>query len=227
MSTEILVIARSRKPIGGPQARRSVDRTLHSQRNGNRVFNRLLVILAVALGALALSAVPSADLGNLTGADDARAQAAPVDPNCDDPALDDTPVGGLDQTDLGAPLDETDNPPIDNSAPPPVAPCGTPTAPAPAAPGPTNAAPPAVTPPSAPTRSKAKWVRIKVRVGDTVRKIAKRRGHPHDAAAIVKRNKKVKGKRTIRSRHTKLRHGSGATKATRKKDRRKLWVPTR
>ena len=77
----------------------------------------------------------------------------------------------------------------------------------------------------APKGSKAKWVRIKVRVGDTVRKIAKRRGHPEHAAAIVKRNRKVKGKRTIRSRRTKLRHGSGATKATRKKDRRKLWVP--
>ena len=191
------------------------------------MINRLLVLLAVALGALALSAVPSADLGNLAGAGVTRAQAAPVDPNCDDPALDDTPVGGLDQTDLGAPLDETNNPPVDTSVPPAEPPCGTPAAPAPApaAPAPTNAAPPAVTAPSAPTGSKVKWVRIKVRVGDTVRKIAKRRHHPEDAAAIVKRNKKVKGKRTIRSRRTKLRHGSGATKATRKKDRRKLWVP--
>jgi hypothetical protein len=190
------------------------------------VINRLLVLLAVALGALALSAVPSADLGNLAGADVARAQAAP-DLNCDDPALDDTPVGGLDQTDLGAPLDETNNPPVDNSAPPAVPACATPAAPAPApaAPAPTNPAPPAVPAPSAPTGSKAKWVRIKVRVGDTVRKIAKRRGHPEDAGAIVKRNRKVKGKRTIHSRRTKLRHGSGATKATRKKDRRKLWVP--
>jgi hypothetical protein len=191
------------------------------------VINRLLVLLAVSLGALALTAVPSADLGNLAGADDARAQAAPVDLNCDDSALDDTPVGGLDQTDLGAPLDETNNPPVDNSVPPAQPPCGTPAAPAPApaAPAPTNAAPPAVTAPSPPTGSKAKWVRIKVRVGDTVRKIAKRRGHPEDAAAIVRRNRKVKGKRTIGSRRTKLRHGSGATKATRKKDRRRLWVP--
>jgi hypothetical protein len=192
------------------------------------VIHRLLVLLAVALGALALSAVPSADLGNLAGADVARAQAAP-DLNCDDSALDDTPVGGLDQTDLGAPLDETNNPPVDTSVPPAEPPCGTPAAPAPApapaAPAPTNAAPPAVTAPSAPTGSKVKWMRIRVRVGDTVRRIAKRRGHPQDAAAIVKRNKKVKGKRTIRSRRTKLRHGSGATKATRKKDRRKLWVP--
>lgn len=180
--------------------------------------------MAVALGVLALSAVPSADLGNLAGDDVARAQAAPVDLNCDDPALDDTAVGGLDQTDLGAPLDETNNPPVDNSAPPPLPPCGTPP-PAPAAPAPTSAVPPAATTPSGSTGSKAKWVRIKVRVGDTVRKIAKRRGHPEDAAAIVKRNKKVKGKRTIRSRRTKLRHGSGATKATQKKDRRKLWVP--
>jgi hypothetical protein len=187
------------------------------------VINRLLVLLAVALGALALSAVPSANLG---GVDVARAQGAPVELNCDDSALDDTPVGGLDQTDLGAPLDETNNPPVDNTTPPAQPPCGTPPAPAaPAPPAPTNAAPPAVTAPGAPTRSKVKWVRIKVRVGDTVRKIAKRRGHTEDAAAIVKRNKKVKGKRTIRSRRTKLRHGSGATKATRKKDRRKLWVP--
>jgi hypothetical protein len=188
------------------------------------VINRLLVLLAVALGALALSAVPSADLDNLVRTDDARAQVAP-ELNCDDSALDDTPVGGLDQTDLGAPLDETNNPPVDNSVPPAEPPCGTPAAPAPAAPAPTNAAPPAAPAPGAPTGSKAKWVRIKVRVGDTVRKIAKRRGHTEDAAAIVKRNKKVKGKRTIRSRRTKLRHGSGATKATRKKDRRKLWVP--
>ena len=147
--------------------------------------------------------------------------------NCDDSALDDTPVGGLDQTDLGGPLDETNNPPADTSVPPAQPPCGTPATPAPAAPAPTNAAPPAAPAPApgAPTGSKAKWVRIKVRVGDTVRKIAKRRGHPEHAAAIVKRNRKVKGKRTIRSRRTKLRHGSGATKATRKKDRRKLWVP--
>ncbi len=199
---------------------------MQSERNGNRVINRLLVLLAVALGALALSAVPSADLGNLAGADDARAQA-PVDLNCDDSALDDTPVGGLDQNDLGAPLDETNNPPADTSVPPAEPPCGAPATPAPAAPAPTNAAPPAAPAPapSAPTGSKAKWVRIKVRVGDTVRRIAKRRGHPEHAAAIVKRNKKVKGKRTIRSRRTKLRHGSGAKKATRKKDRRKLWVP--
>jgi hypothetical protein len=191
------------------------------------VINRLLVLLAVALGALALSAVPSANLGNLAGADVARAQAAPVDLNCDDSALDDTPVGGLDQTDLGAPLAETNNPPVDNTAPPAAPPCAAPAAPAPApaAPAPTNAAPPVAPAPSAPTRSKVKWVRIKVRVGDTVRKISKRRGHPEDAAAIVKRNKKVKGKRTIGSRRTKLRHGPGATKATRKKDRRKLWVP--
>jgi hypothetical protein len=40
----------------------------------------------------------------------------------------------------------------------------------------------------------------------------------------VKRTK-VKGKRTIRSRRTKVGHGSGATKAMRKKDRRQLWVP--
>ena len=191
------------------------------------MINRLLVLLAVALGALALSAVPSADLDNLAGADDARAQAAPVDLNCDDSALDDTPVGVLDQTDLGAPLDETNNPPVDNSVPPAEPPCTAPAAPAPApaAPAPTNAAPPAVTAPSAPTGTKVRWVRIKVRVGDTVRKIAKRRHQPEDAAAIVKRNRQVKGKRTIRSRRTKLRHGHAATKATRKKDRRKLWVP--
>jgi hypothetical protein len=190
------------------------------------VINRLLVLLAVALGALALSAVPSADLDNLVRTDDARAQVAP-ELNCDDSALDDTPVGGLDQTDLGAPLDETNNPPVDNTVPQAQPPCGAPAAPAPppAAPAPPNAAPPAMPAPSAPTGSKAKWMRIKVRVGDTVRKIAKRRGHPEHAAAIVKRNKKVRGKRTIRSARTKLRHGSGATKATRKKDRRKLWVP--
>jgi hypothetical protein len=195
------------------------------------VINRLLVLLAVALGALALGAVPSADLVNLAGADVARAQAAP-ELNCDDSALDDPAVGGLDLTDLGAPLDETDNPPVDTSAPPAEPPCGAPAAPAPApaapapaAPAPTNASPPAVTAPSAPMGSKVKWVRVKVRIGDTVRKIAKRRGHPEDMAAIVKRNRKVKGKRTIQSRRTKLRHGSGATKATRKKDRRKLWVP--
>jgi hypothetical protein len=190
------------------------------------VINRLLVLLAVALGALALGAVPSADLGNLAGADVARAQAAP-ELNCDDSALDDTAAGGLDLTDLGAPLDETDNPPVDTSAPPAEPPCGAPAAPAPApaAPAPTNASPPAVTAPSAPMGSKVKWVRVKVRIGDTVRKIAKRRGQPEDVAAIVKRNRKVKGKRTIQSRRTKLRHGSGATKATRKKDRRKLWVP--
>ena len=193
------------------------------------VMNRLLVLLAVALGALALGAVPSANLGNLVGIDVARGQAAPIDLNCDDSALDDTPVGVLDQTDLGAPLDETNNPPADTTTPPPAPPCATPAAPAPAvpvAPAPTNAAPPAATaPPSTPTGSKGRWVRIRVRVGDTVRKIAKRRGHSEDAAAIVKRNKTVKGKRTLGSRHTKLRHGSGASKATRKKDRRKLWVP--
>lgn len=193
------------------------------------VMNRLLVLLAVALGALALGAVPSANLGNLVGVDVARGQAAPIDLNCDDSALDDTAVGVLDQTDLGAPLDETNNPPVDTTTPPPAPPCATPAAPAPAvpvAPAPTNAAPPAATaPPTAPTRSNRKWVRIRVRVGDTVRRIAKRRGHPEDAAAIVKRNKTVKGKRTLHSRHTKLRHGSGASKATRKKDRRKLWVP--
>ncbi len=192
------------------------------------MINRLLVLLAVALGALALSAAPSADLDNLVGTDDARAQVAP-ELNCDDSALDDTPVGGLDQTDLGAPLDETNNPPVDNTVPQAQPPCGAPAAPAPApaAPAPPNAAPPAMPAPSAPTGSKAKWMRIKVRVGDTVRKIAKRRGHPEHAPAIVKRNKKVKGKRTIRSGRTKLRHGSGASKATRKKDRRKLWVPAR
>jgi hypothetical protein len=189
------------------------------------VINRLLVLLAVALGALALSAVPSANLGDLAGVGVARAQA-PVDPNSDDSALDDTAVGGLDQTDLPAPLDETDTPPVDNPAPPaaaPPAPATTP--PTPAAPVPTTTAPPVVTAPGAPTGSTGKWVRISVRVGDTVRKIAARRGHPEKAAAIVKRNKTVKGKRTIRSRGTKLRHGAGATKSTRKKDRRKLWVP--
>jgi hypothetical protein len=187
------------------------------------VINRLLVLLAVALGALALSAVPSANLGDLAGVDVARAQA-PVEPNSDDSALDDTAVGGLDQTDLPAPLDETDAPPVDNPAPPAATPPAT-TPPSPAAPAPTNTAPPVGTAPGTPTGSNGKWVRISVRVGDTVRKIAARRVHPEDAAAIVKRNKKVKGKRTIRSRGTKLRHGSGATKSTRKKDRRKLWVP--
>jgi hypothetical protein len=192
------------------------------------VINRLLVLLTLALGALALSAGFSADLGNLVGADVARAQAAPVQLNCDDSALDDTAVGGLDQTDLGAPVDETDTPPVDDTPPPAETPCAAPpaaTPPGPAAPAPPNATPPAVTAPSVPMGSKAKWVRIKVRVGDTVRRIAKRRGHPEDISAIVKRNRKVKGKRTIASRRTKLRHGSGATKATRKKDRRKLWVP--
>jgi hypothetical protein len=208
---------------------RTVDRTWHSQTNGVPVINRLLVLLAVALGVLALSAVPSANLGNLAGVDIARAQAAPVDPNSEDSALDDTPVGGLDQTDLGTPLDETNTPPVDNPAPPAATPpAATPPAtgpPAPAAPAPTNAAPPVVTAPGKPRRSNAKWVRIRVRVGDTVRKIAARRGHPEDAAAIVKRNKTVKGKRKLRSSRTVLRHGRGATKATRKKDRLKLWVP--
>jgi hypothetical protein len=82
-----------------------------------------------------------------------------------------------------------------------------------------------VTAPGTPTGSTGKWVRIRVRVGDTVRKIAARRGHPEYAAAIVKRNTTVKGKRKLRSSRTLLRHGRGATKATRKKDRLKLWVP--
>jgi hypothetical protein len=178
------------------------------------------MLLTVALGALALSTVPSPDLGNLAGVDAARAQA-PVDPNSDDSALDDTAVGGLDQTDLGAPIDETDTPPVDNPAPPDATPpAATPTDQA--APAPTNSAPPTA---STPAGTKGKWVRIRVRAGDTVRKIAARRGHPNYAAAIVKRNKTVKGKRKLRSARTVLRHGPHATRKTRKKDRLKLWVP--
>ena len=60
--------------------------------------------------------------------------AAPADP---DAALDDTPVGELDQTDLGGEVDETDPP----SAPPPAAPAAPAPAPEPAAPAPTEAAP--------------------------------------------------------------------------------------
>jgi biotin carboxyl carrier protein len=187
------------------------------------VITRLLVLLAVVLGALALSAVPSANLGNLAGVDVARAQV-PVDPNSDDSALDDTAVGGLDQTDLSTPVDGTDQAAPPAATPPPAAPPAT-TPPAPAAPAPTNAAPPVVTAPGTRTGSNGKWVRIRVRVGDTVRKIAARRGHPEYAAAIVKRNKTVRGKRKLRSSRTLLRHRRGATKATRKKDRLKLWVP--
>ena len=67
------------------------------------MINRLLATLAVALGALALSAVASPQIGSLAGADEAHAQApadptAPADPEA---GLDTTPAGGLDQTDLG------------------------------------------------------------------------------------------------------------------------------
>jgi hypothetical protein len=63
-----------------------------------------------------------------------------------DAGLDDTALGGLDQTDLGEPLDEADNaPPAAAPAPPAVAPA--PPAPAPEAP---PAAPPAEAPPAAP-----------------------------------------------------------------------------
>jgi hypothetical protein len=62
----------------------------------------------------------------------APSPAPPADP---DAALDDTPVGGLDQTDLGGQVDEADPP----TAPPPAAPPAP--APEPAAPAPTETAP--------------------------------------------------------------------------------------
>jgi hypothetical protein len=69
------------------------------------------------------------------------------------------------------------------------------------------------------------WIRIPVRPGDTVAKIAARRGHPEDVQAIVKRNRTVKGKRPLRSGRTILRHHKSASLATRRKDRHQLWVP--
>jgi hypothetical protein len=51
-----------------------------------------------------------------------------------DAGLDDTPVGGLDQTDLGEPVDETPDPPPAATPPPAPQPAPAP-APAPAAPG--------------------------------------------------------------------------------------------
>ena len=100
------------------------------------MINRLLATLAVALGALALSAVASPQIGSLAGADEAHAQApadptAPADPEA---GLDTTPAGGLDQTDLGTPVDETTQP-----APPATTPPAT---------TPPTAAPPAATPPT-------------------------------------------------------------------------------
>lgn len=70
-----------------------------------------------------------------------------------------------------------------------------------------------------------KWIKVGVRVGDTVKKIAGRRGHPEDVRAVVKRNRTQKGKRPVRSGRTVLRHAASASKATRKKDRTYLWVP--
>jgi hypothetical protein len=78
------------------------------------MINRLLVIAALTLCVVATG--PAA-------AEQARAQAPPPDP---DAGLDDTPLGGLDQTDLGQPLDETDLPAVNNPAPPSGAPVSPP-----------------------------------------------------------------------------------------------------
>jgi hypothetical protein len=58
-----------------------------------------------------------------------------------------------------------------------------------------------------------KWVKVDVRIGDTVRRLAARRHHPEDVEAILKRN-------GLRDARRVLRHSP-----KRKKDRLRLWVP--
>src|SRR4051794_39578266 len=74
----------------------------------NLMTKRLLVIAAVSLGATALTFAPSAHPGGFAGVATARAATAgttpPVDP---DAGLDDTATGGLDQTGVDAPVDDT------------------------------------------------------------------------------------------------------------------------
>jgi hypothetical protein len=104
------------------------------------VVSRFFALLAVTLGAVAFNAVPSVSFGNVAGVGAAYAQAAPVAPD-PDAGLDDTAVGGLDESDLGTPVDETDQ----------GAPVATPPAVTPPAVTPPAATPPAVTAPPAVT----------------------------------------------------------------------------
>jgi hypothetical protein len=78
-----------------------------------------------------------------TSEEDAPPAAAPI-ALPDDSTLDNTGLGALDQTDLGAPVDETNQPPVENPAPP-APPAAAPVAPAPS--GATPVAPPAGSPP--------------------------------------------------------------------------------
>jgi hypothetical protein len=79
---------------------------------------RPLALAAVTLSAMALGTAPAA-----------HAQSEPPD---------DTPLGPLDETDLGEPLDETNQPTVDNPAP--ATPLQAPT-------GPGGASPPGAAPP--------------------------------------------------------------------------------
>src|SRR3954452_14660904 len=70
------------------------------------MINRLLVLAAVTLSAVVLGVSPIPGAGSVASVDVAHAQVA-TDPEA---GLDDTAAGGLDQTDLGAPVDEGDTP---------------------------------------------------------------------------------------------------------------------
>jgi alkylated DNA nucleotide flippase Atl1 len=73
------------------------------------------------------------------------------------------------------------------------------------------------------------WTRVNVKVGDTVAKIAGARGHPEEAGDIMRKNRTLKGKRTIRSTRTILRYGprSGSVhdRQVMTNDRTTLLVP--
>jgi hypothetical protein len=64
--------------------------------------NRLLMLAVVTIGVVAIGLAPSPGAGGIAGVQVGQAQV-------EDPA-DDTILGGLDETDLGEPVDETDLP---------------------------------------------------------------------------------------------------------------------
>jgi hypothetical protein len=76
------------------------------------MFKRPVILAAIALAATAIGLAPSASVPL------SRAAAPPpaADP---DAGLDDTPAGGLDQTDLGGPIDETPDPGTGTTPPAP------------------------------------------------------------------------------------------------------------
>jgi hypothetical protein len=138
----------TRLPHQGGQHRnlndRAIDRELHrliddqpAPRRPPRPPSRSEVSPGV-LEPVADTPIDGAPAGSPPPASDPGAGADP------DAGLDDTAVGGLDQTDLGEPVDETDPPTTD--VPPPPTPAPAP-APAPEAP---PAAPPAEAPPATP-----------------------------------------------------------------------------